>query len=322
MTCGRSTPRTPEAWGDLPTIDGDRVVGINTDQNRFTTDFTARAVEFIRQSHAKGERFFLYLAHPMPHVPLHVSDKHRGVTARGLYGDVITEIDWSVGQVLGVLEELELAADTLVVFTSDNGPWLSYGDHGGSAGPLREGKGTTFEGGVRVPCVMRWPGVIPAESVCREPVMTIDLLPTVAHLLQVPLPEHPIDGRDIGALLRGEPGARTPHEALFFYYHQNHLEAMRSGKWKLHFPHGYRSMYGRAPGRGGLPGKYDHAPRTGLELYDLAADVGEQNDLAGARPEVVARLTALADAQRRRLGDKLNEVAGDETRPPGRATGR
>ena len=191
----------------------------------------------------------------MPHVPLFAGEKFKGKSKPGLYGDVIQEIDWSVGEILAALKKHGLEENTLVIFTSDNGPWLSYGNHAGSAGPLREGKGTVCEGGVRVPFVARWPGQIPAGSVQDEPAMTIDLLPTVAKLIGAELPKHPIDGKDIGALLRGEPGAKCPHEAYFHYYAQGELQAVRSGKWKLMLPHTYRTMAGQPPGKDGTPGR-------------------------------------------------------------------
>ena len=162
---------------------------------------------------------------------------------------MIEEIDWSVARVLSTLRRLGVDDRTLVVFASDNGPWLRYGDHAGGTSGFRGGKGFTFEGGVRVPCVMRWPGVIPAGSVCTEPAMTIDLLPTVARLLDAELPEHTIDGKDIWPLIAGEPGAVSPQESYVFYYHKGALQALRSGSWKLFLPHGYRSMDGREFGR-------------------------------------------------------------------------
>src|SRR5262249_9484842 len=151
--------------------DGERVIERNPDQRNLTKRYTEHAVEFIERN--KNRPFFLYVAHSMPHVPLHVSDAFKGKSGRGLYGDVILEIDWSVGQILDALNRAGLDRKTLVVFTSDNGPWLSYGDQAGSAGPLREGKMTTFEGGHREPFVVRWPGRVPAGSICREPVMAI-----------------------------------------------------------------------------------------------------------------------------------------------------
>ncbi|UCD76173.1 MAG: sulfatase, partial [Phycisphaerales bacterium] len=234
-----------QGYPDLPLIEGDQIANpivTGEDQAQFTTQFAERAVSFIKRNQDKP--FFLYLAHPMPHVPLFVSDKYEGKSEQGMYGDVISEIDWSVGEILRTINECGLDDNTLVIFTSDNGPWLSYGNHGGSCRPLREGKGTTWEGGIREPCIMRWPGRIPAGTVCDEPAITLDILPTVAGLIGAKLPGHKIDGLDIWPLIAGRPGAKTPHDAFFFYYHNNHLEAMRSGKWKLIFPHKYRSLTG------------------------------------------------------------------------------
>ncbi len=308
-------PESPKAWVDLPTIEDETAIGFNTDQKRFTTDFTNRAVKFIEDTAGKSP-FFVYLAHPMPHVPLHVSRKFQG-TSSGLYGDVIQEIDWSVGQVLAALSRTGVDKETLVIFTSDNGPWLSYGNHAGSTGPLREGKGTTFEGGIRVPCVMRWPGKIPRNRVCREPTITLDIFPTVAGLIDATLPAHPIDGKDIWPLMQGKKGATSPHQALFFYYHRGELQGMRSGRWKLHFPHKYRSMEGREMGRDGVPGKYDYSQAVGLALFDLIDDVGEKKDLSGEYPEVVKKLQGFANEMRGRIGDTRLEVNGTEVRPAG-----
>ncbi|MAB79935.1 MAG: arylsulfatase [Planctomycetes bacterium] len=308
-------PENPEAWGDLPTIEGAQVVGYNTDQTKFTGDFTHRAVDFIERN--KDGPFFVYVAHPMPHVPLHAGKAYRGTTERGLFGDVISEIDGSVGAILEVLERTGNDRRTLFIFTSDNGPWLSYGDHAGSAGPLREGKGTTFEGGVRVPFVARYPEKIPANHVSSEPAMTIDILPTIAKLVGAELPEHPIDGLDIWPLLDGSPNAVSPHAALYFWYHHGDLEAMRSGPWKLHFPHGYRTMSGRQAGKGGIPGKYDYSAKTDVELYDLEQDIAEQVDVAQTHPQVVRKLSEMADRMRNRLGDRLQEVKGSQVRDAG-----
>ncbi len=311
------------AYPPLPFLEGERIANpivTAADQRRFTSDLTERAVAFI-DAHAR-EPFLLYLAHPMPHVPLHASEGFAGRTARGLFGDVVEELDASVGAVLDALARHGLQRRTLVIFTSDNGPWLSYGDHAGSAGPLREGKGTTFEGGVRVPCLMRWTGTIPAGRTCSEPLMTIDLLPTLARFLGAELPAHAIDGRDAGALLRGEPGARSPQEAYAFWYDGNELQALRSGRWKLHLPHGYRTLAGREPGAGGTPGAYDESARTGLALYDLERDIGETSDVAELHPDVVARLQSLAQAMRHDLGDGLTGVAATGAREPGRVAER
>ena len=312
-------PETPKAYPPLPLIDGAEVIATNPDQSLLTRALTARAIDFIERQAAEDRRFLLYLAHPMPHVPLYTAPAFTGV-ADTRYGDVLEEIDWSVGEVLAALARAGVEEDTLVLFASDNGPWLSYGDHAGSTGPLREGKGTTFEGGVRVPCLARWPGRVPAGAVCDTPWMTIDVLPTVARLIDAPLPARAVDGRDASALLLGRPhdAERGPHEALFFYYHANDLEAVRSGRWKLHLPHGYRTMAGRAPGRGGMPGKYDYGARTELALYDLRADPGETRDVAAQHPDEVARLLGLVEAMRADLGDGLTDRPATGDRAPGR----
>jgi len=249
-------------------------------------------------------------------VPLHVSDKFKGKSKQGLYGDVIMEIDWSVGQILSTLKRLGIDKKTLVIFSSDNGPWLSYGDHAGSAKPLREGKGTTFDGGQREPTIMRWPGKIPAGTICSEPASTMDILPTIAKLTGAELPAHPIDGKDIWPLMWGQAGARSPHEA-FFYYHGWALEAVRSGRWKLHLPHSYHTLGGRKGGTGGKPVKYEQV-KIGLALFDLKKDVGEQHDVSAEHPDVVRRLLNLADEMREDLGDSAKKMTGKNRRPPGR----
>jgi arylsulfatase A len=305
----------PGTFPDLPLIEGEAMVQLNPDQRQFTRRFTERAVQFIARN--QNRPFLLYLAHPMPHVPLYVSEAFAGSSDSGMYGDVMQELDWSVGEILEALRRHRLERRTLVIFLSDNGPWLSYGDHAGSAAPLREGKGTAWEGGVRVPALMRWPGQIPAGTVCREPAMTIDLLPTIARLTGGELPEHRLDGRDIWPLLAGEPGARSPHPAYFFYYHVNELHAVRSGRWKLMLPHNYRTLAGRPGGKGGLPARYESA-QVGLELFDLETDPGERIDVAGSHPDVVARLLELAEEARVDLGDSLTERPGRNRREPGR----
>lgn len=310
-------PENPEAWGDLPTLEGETVVGYNTDQTRFTTDFTNRAVAFIEQSVAQDSPFFVYLAHPMPHVPLFVAEERDGHSGAGLYGDVIKEIDWSVGQVLETLQQQGVDDETLVLFASDNGPWLSYGNHAGSAEPLREGKGTAFEGGVRVPFIARWPGQIPEGLNISTPAMTIDVFPTLAELIEADLPVHPIDGKSMWSLLSGESTAPV-QEAYYFYYRHNEFHAIRSGKWKLQFPHTYRSMIGRELGKDGMPGKYNYGAEIGLALFDLENDISESTNVADEYPEVVERLSQLADAKRAELGDALTDVVGTGVREPGR----
>jgi len=308
-------PENPDAWGNLPTIERDSIIGYNTDQSVFTTDFTLRGIEFIQSQASARTPFFLYIAHPMPHVPLFVSEKHQNTTGAGLYADVIHEIDWSMGEILKTLKDLSIDDQTLVMFASDNGPWLSYGNHAGSSGPLREGKGTAWEGGVRVPFIARWPKTLPEGFSVSTPAMTIDLFPTLADLINAPLPHHPIDGKNIWPLMSGKSGD-SPQKAYFFYYRQNELHALRSGPWKLYFPHQYRTMAGQKVGADGTPGKYTHY-QAGLELYDLTVDIGETVDVSEANPIVVEQLTQLADSIRNVLGDQLYGMDGSQIRPPG-----
>ena len=303
-------PESPKAYPPLPYLMDEAIVRHTPDQSQFTTDFTHLTTKFMRESHAAGTPFFVYLAHPMPHVPLYVSDKFAGSSKQGLYGDVIQEIDWSVGEIMKTLDELNIADNTLVIFCSDNGPWLSYGNHAGAVANLREGKGTTFEGGIRVPFIARYPGKIRANSVCSEPAMTIDVLPTIANLIDAELPAHKIDGKDIWPLLSGDARAISPHDAYFFYYRTNELQAMRAGKWKLHFPHNYRSLEDRAPGNDGTPSKYNYSMRTGIELYNLENDISESTNIVDDNPKVLADLLKLADKMRADLGDSLLKLDG------------
>ena len=301
-------------WPHLPLIDGNSIVNPQMtadDQKQLTTQYTERAVSFIDRN---AERpFLLYLAHSMVHVPLFVSDKYAGKSGKGLFSDVLMEIDWSVGQILEALKRNNLDQNTLVMFTSDNGPWLSYGDHAGSAKPLREGKGTMFDGGCRVPFLARWPGKIPANSTCTEPAMTIDILPTVARLIGAELPNHKIDGKDIWPLLSGEAGAKSPQEAYYLYWGHN-LHAVRSGQWKLHLPHDYRTLHNRPGGTGGIPVKYD-SDQISLSLFDLETDRAEATNVADQHPDIVARLQALVRLAQTELGEGKQDGTGQ--RPAG-----
>ena len=295
-------------WPHLPLIDKNEIINTQVsgkDQELLTTQYTERAVEFIEKN--RDNPFFLYVPHSMVHVPLFVSDKFKGKSGAGLFGDVMMEVDWSVGQILETLRKHKLDKDTLVVFTSDNGPWLSYGDHAGSSGPLREGKGTMFDGGCRESTLMWWPGTVPAGSVCSTPAMTIDILPTVAELIGAKLPAHKIDGKSIVNLVTGK-NDKSPQEAYYFYYGQQ-LQAIRMGKWKLHFPHGYRTMAGRPGGTGGIPTKYSQA-KIGLSLFNLEEDIGESTDVKAKHPKVVAKMQALGQAMRKELGDQGKKGSG------------
>ncbi|MFN3243903.1 MAG: sulfatase [Planctomycetota bacterium] len=310
--------RRKKGYPNLPLIEGTEVVDTEVsgeDQEMLTTWYTERAVSFIERH--KDEPFFCYVPHSMVHVPLFVSDRFKGKSGKGLFGDVVMEIDWSVGQILDALNEHGIDDDTMVVFTSDNGPWLSYGHHAGSSGIYREGKGTMFEGGIREPTVVRWPGRVPAGRTCDEFASTIDILPTFAKLIGATLPDHKIDGRDIAPLLFGEAGAKSPHEFFLHYYAGGQLQAIRDPRWKLHFPHRYRTMAGKPGGKDGSPNPYSQAS-IGLELFDLQNDPGETTDVSAKHPEVVARLQKLADAARQDLGDKLTKTKGSGIRPAGR----
>jgi arylsulfatase len=318
----------------LPWYDGEKVTEVDPDQSQFTKRFTERAVAFIKRN--REQPFFLYLPHVMPHVPIFASAEFRGKSARGLYGDVVQELDWSVGEILKTLAELQLDEKTLVIFFSDNGPWLSYGEHAGSATPLREGKLTAFEGGVRVPCMARWPKHVPAGRVCHDPLMAIDWLPTITELVQGKQPTNKIDGRSARELLLGAVGAQSPQSAYFFYAGEE-LHAVRAGDWKLHFPHPYLTTAGE-PGRGGKPSEWGKrlplsitqsgiegiASRHGqkvellpLSLFNLKDDPGEAKNVAADHPEIVARLSRLAEPIRLELGDTLTGVVGKGKRAAG-----
>lgn len=312
----------PGTYPKLPMIENDRAVDEDVtpeDQTRLTTDYTTRAVNFIERS--KDKPFFLYLAHSMVHVPLFVSGKFKDKSGRGLFADVMMEVDWSVGQIMDTLRKFELEENTWVIFTSDNGPWLSYGDHAGSAGPLREGKGTTWEGGTRVASIMRWPGKIPASTTCDNLLMTIDVLPTVAKVIGAELPSHPIDGKDVWPIIAGQEGAKNPHDFYAFYYAKNELQALTTGdgRWKLVLPHTYRSLPKSQPkATHGVPVKYDAVKLEQKELYDLYVDISESKNLAAENTEMTTKLEGYAESIRAELGDTLMKMPkGKGTREAG-----
>ncbi|MBX2843093.1 MAG: sulfatase [Flammeovirgaceae bacterium] len=303
-------------FGALPLIENENIIDTLEEQSQITTWYTERAVNFIDKN--KDGPFFLYLPHSMPHVPLFVSDKFKGKSEKGLYGDVIMEIDWSVGQVMKALKRNGIEENTLVIFTSDNGPWLSYGGHSGSALPLREGKGSAWEGGVRVPCVMQWPGNIPKGVEIDEALMTIDVLPTIATITGAELPKKKIDGKNILPVLKNEENATSPHDALFFYYKSNELHSMLSGNWKMYFPHNYRTLAGAKGRNDGIPIKYSYVDLEEVELYDIENDISEKKNVATENPDIVAKMAVLADEMRKELGDKLTKTEGSGNRPLGR----
>ena len=309
----------------LPLIEGERVIDDEVtahDQKLLTRQYTERAVSFIERN--KDRPFFFYLAHSMPHVPLFGDEKfHDKAHGKTRFGQIIEEIDWSVGEVLKAIDDSGLSEKTLVIFTSDNGPWLSYGDHAGSSGPLREGKGTCWEGGVRVPCIMRWPGHIASGTTCETMLMTIDLFPTLAKLIDVMLPPLPIDGLDVGSIVFGpEPNlVKNPHDFYYFYYETNQLQAVCTGdgRWKLQLPHTYRTLGGRRGGRYGKPVPYYENKITKPELYDLTTDLGETNNVAANYPDIEKSLVRAAARARTDMGDSLVKCQGTGVRPAGQA---
>lgn len=298
----------------LPLIEGNQTIGhIRTleDQATLTKRFTERAVSFIERN--KKKPFFLYFAQPMVHVPLAASAEFRGKSKGGLFGDVMEEVDWSVGTIMKTLERNKLLENTLVVFTSDNGPWLTFGDHAGNTSGLREGKGTAWDGGLKVPCIMSWKGTIEAGVVNNQLTTTMELLPTIVRLCSAPGPKLKIDGIDISDKLLGNPSA-TERTDFVYYYDRNNLKAVRNNRFKLVFAANSQT-YG-APaiiGKGGFPGKYGGVPIV-LALYDLWTDPGEDRDVKDLYPDAVEELRTLADQYRKTLGDGLTKTEGSEVR--------
>jgi arylsulfatase A-like enzyme len=312
-------PETKNYYPPLPLYENNQVIDtLWHDQSNLTTLFTEKGVDFINRN--KGNPFFLYLAHPMPHVPLFVSDKFKGKSDRGLYGDVIMEIDWSVGQIVTALKNNGLEENTIVIFLSDNGPWLSYSGHSGSAYPLREGKGTSWDGGVKVPAIMKWKGQWAEGMVQENPAMSIDILPSIAKITGAKLPEHLIDGKDINAMLK-EKKAKSQQEAYYIYYNRNELQALVMDEWKLYFPHSYRVI---APDQefrdDGFPVKYTMTDLTEMELYHIPSDPSETNNVIHLNAAILDKMMELAKRARQDMGDALLKIEGSNNREPGRVT--
>ena len=316
LTKASKAPKWKINCQQLPLIEGnDKIEEITTleQQNELTTRYTGKAVDFINRN--AENPFFLYVPHSMAHVPLGVSDKFRGKSEQGLYGDVMMEIDWSVGEIMSALEANGISENTLLIFTTDNGPWLTYGNHGGSNGGLREGKISNFEGGFRVPCLMKWPNVIAAGMVSNQLVAAIDIYPTIANALALDLPETPLDGRNMLSILQGN--LDKPVRDEFYYYDLENLRAVRYQNWKYVFPHQYQTVEGISLRNDGYPSKPRVVDFEG-GLYNLRQDPGERNDLKQQYPAIVQILEQKADSVRNLLGDKYRGVAGTAIRPPGR----
>ena len=260
------------------------------DQKNLTAWATEGATRFIRQK-AKKEPFFLYVAHSMPHVPLYCRDEFIGKSGAGLYGDVMMEIDWSVGEIMTAIREAGVENETIVLFTSDNGPWEEFGNHAGET-PFREHKGTSFEGGVRSALVAKYPAQLKPGTVNDRAFGSIDLFPTLAGLAEIPLPEKTIDGKNVWPLMRGDEGAKNPNDYYFISIGWN-LEAVMTadGKWKLHLPHRYRDVI--RPGNDGERGenKTSHIEES---LFNLMEDPLEQKNVLADHPEIAKRLNQAA----------------------------
>jgi arylsulfatase len=297
---GRSDESRRQMYPDLPRYVNGHPMGYVrdwVDMDAMTSTQGLRAMRFIRDHAGQARPFFLYLATSMPHTPLGASSEFKGKHVTP-YADTLAELDHAVGAVMRTLREKKVEQETLVIFTSDNGPWLNFGRHAGVAGPFREGKGTTFEGGVRVPMIVRWPGVVKAGAVTDALAANIDVVPTLLAATEAPAPKNEIDGVSFLPVLKAEkPSSRES----FAYYYGDRLEAVRKGKWKLHLPHAYRSYVDMIPAElDGYPAK-THQRQIALSLYDLEKDPAEKEDLAAAHPEVVKELQAFADSERKRL---------------------
>ena len=301
----------------LTLLEGDKAIDTIRnldDAARLTTLFTQRSIDFIKTT--KNHPFFLYLAHPLPHVPLAVSEKFKGKSEMGFFGDVIMELDWSLGQILKILDDEKLASNTLVIVTSDNGPWLNFGNHAGSSGGFREGKQTTWDGGTRIPLLIRWPQKIDAGGIVSDLMTNMDLLPTIVAATHATLPKNKIDGLNFLPLLTHQT-SRGPREIFYYYFGvgSNNLEAIRYKHWKLILPHRAITYTQNIHGKDGWPGTttQNEVPMT---LYDLALDPGEAYDVQKLYPEVVQQILSIAEQAREDLGDDLTKRSGKNLRPP------
>lgn len=312
------TGENKSQYPPLPLIKNNETIEIVKnldDQALLTQKYTNFAVNYIKKNQKKP--FFLYLPHSMPHVPINASAKFKGKSKQGLYGDMMMEVDWSVGEIMKALKTNGLDKNTLVIFTSDNGPWLNFGNHAGSSGGLREGKGTIFEGGHRVPCIIRWSGIVPSGIVTNKLSSTIDILPTIASICNLKLPDNQIDGVNILSILENVKGD-SPRKYFYYYYNKNSLKAVRRDDWKLVLPHPSRSYEKFLPANDGFPGKTDENNPMPLALYDLRRDPAERYDVQSLYPEIVAELQKTAEIAREDLGDDLTNRIGKNVREIGK----
>ncbi|MBN1759774.1 MAG: sulfatase [Chitinispirillaceae bacterium] len=293
----------------------DTIIEQPVQQKELTKDYTDEAINFIEAHHSRP--FFIYLSHTLPHIPLKLDSDFKGASDRKKYGDAIVTIDHYTGELYKTLEKCNILNNTLIIFTSDNGPWLLMGKRGGKAYPLRGGKRTVYEGGFRVPCIMHWPDVIPKNTVQPTFVTSMDLLPTLAHVVRAPLPANKIDGKNIYDIITGTSG-ETPYE-VFLYYTGKRLDAVRAGNWKLIFKRkaSWNSPYRYVKNKL-LKDKQDTIIPP--ELYNLETDIHEKNNLINNHPDIVKRLTGLAEQARKELGDNRYGIRGEAVRESGKTT--
>ncbi len=305
-------PVDPVKWGKFPLQfwenDSVSIPDVDSaDQKMLTTWYTEHAVSFINRH--KDKPFFLYVPHNMPHVPIFCSDKFQGKSGKGQYADVIMELDWSVGEIMKALKVNGLEKNTLVIFTSDNGPWITFGNHAGKT-PFREAKATSFDGGTRSACIMKFPGKIPAGKVSDEAFCTIDLMPTICHLTGAKLPDNEIDGMNVSDIIMSKPGAVNPHEYYAFSTGMT-FEAVMSGdgQWKLHLSHDYRTLV--FAGKDGMPGQYKQA-HIDLSLFDMKNDPYETQNVIDKYPDVAKKMEGYADRHRQMFYAKEGVTAGEQ----------
>jgi arylsulfatase A-like enzyme len=303
------------SWPELLLLNGDKAIDTiktKAQQALLTATFTSKAVSFINENKAKP--FFLYLAQPMPHVPLAASANFKGKSDMGTFGDVIMELDWSIGKITKALKNAKIDQNTIVIVTSDNGPWLIYGNHAGSNGGFKEGKMNSSEGGTRVPLLVKWPGKIEAGGVNSGLMTNMDLLPTIAAATGARLPKNKIDGFNFLPALLAPEKTKGPREVFYYYYGRNSLEAIRYKNWKLVLPHVGNTFIG-LHGKDGDANKSEKV-QFPEALFDLAHDPGERYDVKSQYPEIVAKILALAEEARNDLGDDLTDKKGKNTRYP------
>ncbi len=291
----KNHPENPEYWGRYPLQfweNGEVTIPDvdSADQKMLTKWYTQHAVDFINRH--KDAPFLLYVPHNMAHVPLFCSPEFEGKSGAGLYCDVLLELDWSVGQINNALKENGIDKNTIVIFTSDNGPWISYGNHAGTT-PFREAKGTTFDGGTRSACIVKYPAKLKGNQTSQNTFLTIDFLPTLCHLTNVPLPETEIDGRDVWDLIAEKENAANPHD-YYAFSNNSDFQAVMSGdgKWKLHLPHNYRTL--DYAGKDGMPGKYKQTDIE-LSLFDMVNDPYETTNVIDKHPEIAEKLMGFAE---------------------------